>query len=83
MVPDKFINSKILASASGTHDISRNIIPYSHNKKNILLNCLLNATGREYEFGKGEREDPMKDLLLRRKTLVRPSLIDYIFLMTI
>jgi hypothetical protein len=37
MVPGKFIQSKILASARGTHDASLNIIPYYHNKKNIVL----------------------------------------------
>jgi hypothetical protein len=36
--------------------------------------------GEYGEHGKGEREDPVKDLLLLRKTLVRPSLIDYIFI---
>lgn len=38
MVPDKFTNGKILASASETHDVSLNITPYCHNKKNIVLN---------------------------------------------
>jgi len=40
MVPDQFINSKILTAASGTHDTSLTITPYGHNKKNIILNFL-------------------------------------------
>jgi hypothetical protein len=30
IVPDKFINRKILAAARGTHDTSPHVIPYCH-----------------------------------------------------
>ena len=44
MVPNQFIKGKILASARWTHDASRTITPYRHNKKNIVLNpCLVSA----------------------------------------